>query len=418
MFEIDGDNNLTTLPKAVFVLSGKGGVGKTLISVNLAVRLKDKGAKVGLLDADFSASNTGYFLPLNDMQMALGREEFVPLLYEGMEIFSIPLIIGNSSVSMSGDQYSQLLYESITAAKWNAEYMIVDCPAGYGDELKTAAEVFSETLLGSIIVVQPAHELDARKALQLHKDLEMPILGLIENMSFFHAGVVTYKIFGESIVDRLGQEFDVPVFGKIPLSMKIRKQVEAKDPKLIETDAEPIINAVNAIMTANPQKPGFLVKIKEFMVNQIAKFLVEIMVTMNTEIDISAIQQQFGYPGGSIIRLNILNNKRQPLMDEPADWIINDGKLTIAKPLKGEYIFPDAQIDITLNAVKWALLGNKQMSNGAIYSFQDAQRLGQMKIYGDRSMVRGAFFMQHVFTTLSQNQNAMKKIRPLLEVLK
>lgn len=404
-------------PKAVLVLSGKGGVGKTLISVNLALQLKDKGAKVGLLDADFSASNTGYFLPLNDMLMALGREEFVPLQYEGMEIFSIPLILGDRSVSMSGDQYSQLLYDAVTAAKWNAEYMIVDCPAGYGDELKTAANVFSETLLGSIIVVQPAHELDARKALQLHKDLEMPILGLIENMSFFHAGVVNYKIFGESIVDRLGQEFEVPVFGKIPLSMKIRKQIEAKDPKLIETDAEPIINAVNAIVAAKPQKPGFLAKLKQFIVNQIAKLLLEVMVAVNTEINIPAIQQQFGYPGGSIIRLNILNDNFHPLMDEPADWIINDGKLTIAKAPKGERIFPDSQIDITLDAVKWALLGNKQMSNGAIYSFQDALRLGQMRVYGDRSMARGAFFMQHVFTALSQNQNAMKKIRPLLEVL-
>jgi ATP-binding protein involved in chromosome partitioning len=401
------------MPKAVLVISGKGGVGKTLISVNLALRLKDTGAKVGLLDADFSASNTGYFLPLENAQMALGREEFVPLLYDGMEIFSIPLILGNRSVSMNGDQYSQLLTDAVTAAKWNAEYIIVDCPAGYGDELKTAAKVFSESLLGSIIVVQPAHELDARKALQLHKDLEMPILGLIENMSFFHAGVVTYKIFGETVVDKLGQEFDVPVFGKIPLSMKIRKQIEAKDPKLIETDAEPITNAINAILAAKPQKPGFLAKLKQFLANQIAKLLLEVMLAVNTEINIPGVQQQFGYPGGAIIRLNILNDDGQPLMDQPADWIINEGKLTV---VKGEYHI-DSQIDITLSAIKRALLGNSFNSDGSVYGFQDALRLGQMRIYGNRSMARGAFFMQHVFIALSQNQNAMKRIRPLLEVL-
>lgn len=401
------------MPKAVLVISGKGGVGKTLISVNLALRLKDTGAKVGLLDADFSASNTGYFLPLENAQMVLGREEFVPLLYDGMEIFSIPLILGNRSVSMNGDQYSQLLTDAVTAAKWNAEYIIVDCPAGYGDELKTAAKVFSESLLGSIIVVQPAHELDARKALQLHKDLEMPILGLIENMSFFHAGVVTYKIFGETVVDKLGQEFDVPVFGKIPLSMKIRKQIEAKDPKLIETNAEPITNAINAILAAKPQKPGFLAKLKQFLANQIAKLLLEVMLAVNTEINIPGVQQQFGYPGGAIIRLNILNDDGQPLMDQPADWIINEGKLTV---VKGEYHI-DSQIDITLSAIKRALLGNSFNADGSVYGFQDALRLGQMRIYGNRSMARGAFFMQHVFIALSQNQNAMKRIRPLLEVL-
>ena len=163
--------------------------------------MKDRGKKAGLLDADFSASNSGYFLDLSGKSMGLSREEFHPIEYEGMEVFSMPLVLGEKSVSMTGDQYSLLLRDAVEAASWDAEYIVVDLPAGFGDELKAAAKVFSDSLLGSIIVTQPAHHLDASRALQLHKDLEMPVLGLIENMSYFKAGAAKYNIFGESVVD-------------------------------------------------------------------------------------------------------------------------------------------------------------------------------------------------------------------------
>ena len=296
-------------PKAVFVLSGKGGVGKTLVSVNLGLHLKEKGVRVGLLDADFSASNSGYFLNLSQRSIEMSREEFRPVEIEGstsgpgLEIFSIPLILGENAVSMTGDQYSQLLRDSVEATKWKAEYIIVDCPAGYGDELKEAAKVFSDSLLGSIIVLQPAHDLDARRALQLHKDLEMPVLGLIENMSFFRAGVVSYNIFGASIVDKLGEEFGVPVFGKIPLSMAIRKQIEEKNPKLTGECAEPIIKAIDVILQAKPQKPGFLEKIRTFLKQQLDKLIIELTLNINKEINIPNVQEKFGFPGGSICLL-------------------------------------------------------------------------------------------------------------------
>jgi len=397
---------------AVLVLSGKGGVGKTLVAVNIALQLKEKGFKTGLLDADFSASNTGFFLPVKDEQMRMEREILYPANIDGLEYFSMPLFLGEKSVSMTGDQYSQLLKDAVTAAEWQAEYLIVDCPAGYSDELKTAARIFSDVLLGSIIVTQPAHKLDTERALRLHKDLEMPILGLIENMSFLKVGKVEWKIFGESVVETLGEEFEVPVFGKIPLSMKIRKQIEQKDPLLKDVYAEPIIKAVNAILNAKPQKPGFIARMKKFLSTQLTKFVVELTVAINQEISIPQIQQTFGYPGGTIIRLNIYDEDMETIITQ-TDWIINEGKLTA---VEGEYHI-DSQIDITPKAFKWAFLGDKILTNGCPYTFQDALRLGQMRIYGERVMVRGAFFMQQVFQDLTQNSKAMDRIRPILKVL-
>lgn len=400
-------------PKAVLVLSGKGGVGKTLIAVNLALHLRDKGKKVGLLDADFSASNSGYFLPVQGKTLELLREEFRPIEIEGIQVFSIPLILGERSVSMTGDQYSQLLRDAASATLWDVEYLIIDCPAGFGDELKEAAKMYEDTLLGSVIVVQPAHVLDAKRALQLHKDLEMPILGLIENMSYFQQGDTPIKIFGDSVVDQLGTEFEVPVFGKIPLSLEIRAQVEKKDPQLKNAYGEPILKAVDAILVAKAQKPGFLAKQAAFVKGQLDRLIIEIALSVNTDISIPDLQQKFGYPGGSVIELNIMEDDMDHAI-ETTQWVVNAGKLTI---VEGENVAWDARIDVTFKAIKWTILQNHPMSNGNMYTFQDALRLGHMRIYGDRSMVRGAFFMQRVFVELAQNAQAMSKLKPLLEML-
>ena len=426
-------------PKCILVLSGKGGVGKTLIAVNLALDLRDQGKRVGLLDADFSASNSGYFLPVKGQSLELLREEFKPVEVEGIQLFSIPLILGDRAVSMTGDQYSQLFRDAASATQWDVEYLVIDCPAGFGDEFKEAAQIYEDALLGSIIVVQPAHVLDARRSLQLHKDLEMPILGLIENMSYFKVNrqregslpgdelhptmpeaadhkeeeEETIKIFGESVVDQLGTEFEVPVFGKIPLSLDIRAQVERKDPQLKEPYSQPLLKAVDAIMHAKPQKPGFLAKLAAFVKGQLDKLIIEIALSVNTDISIPDLQQKFGYPGGSVIELNIMENDMVHAIADPTQWVVNAGKLTVVE----EEVKWDARVDVTFKAIKWALLQNHQLSNGDMYTFQDALRLGHMKIYGEKSMVRGAFFMQRVFVELAQNATAMSKLKPVLELL-
>jgi ATP-binding protein involved in chromosome partitioning len=416
-------------PKCILVLSGKGGVGKTLMAVNLALDLRDKGKKVGLLDADFSASNSGYFLPVQGKSIELLREEFKPIEVEGIQLFSIPLILGDRSVSMTGDQYSQLLRDAASATLWDVEYLVIDLPAGFGDELKEAAKMYEDTLLGSVIVVQPAHVLDARRALQLHKDLEMPILGLIENMSYFkvhrqfedslpkdlvpNEDEQIIQIFGESVVDQLGTEFGVPVFGKIPLSLEIRAQVEKKQPQLKDPYDQPLLKAVDAILQAKPQKPGFLAKVKAFLKGQLDKLIIEIALSVNTDISIPDLQQKFGYPGGSVIELNIMEDGMDQAI-ETTEWVVNGGKLTV---VEGENVAWDARIDVTFKAVKWTILQNHPMSNGNMYTFQDALRLGHMRIYGERSMVRGAFFMQRVFVELAQNAQAMARLKPLLELL-
>lgn len=380
--------------------------------MNLALALKDRGKRVGLLDADFSASNVGYFIDLRGQSMGLSREEFHPASYEGLQVFSIPLVLGAKAVSMVGSQFSQLLTDAVEAATWDAEYMVVDLPPGFGDELKTAAKVFSDSLLGSVVVSQPAHHLDARRALQLHKDLEIPIIGLIENMSYFQAGAIKYAIFGESTVDKLGEEFGVPVLGKIPLSMEIKEGIEKKDPRLKGEFATPIESAVERILVTKPTKPGFLEKFKEMVKDFVDKLIIEMALSIKRELDIGGIQRSFGYPGGSIIRLNIMNDEMDRVITQ-TDWMVHEGKLVA---VDGDYEV-DAEIDITPKAMKWAILGNHTLSDGSTYNFESALRLGDMRLYGRGSMARGAYFMKNVFEELRKNEKAMGRIRPLLERL-
>lgn len=380
--------------------------------MNLALSLKDRGKKVGLLDADFSASNVGYFIDLSEQSMGLSREEFHPVAYEGLQVFSIPLVLGTKAVSMVGSQFSQLLTDAVEAATWDAEYMVVDLPPGFGDELKTAAKIFSDSLLGSIIVSQPAHHLDARRALQLHRDLEIPIIGLIENMSHFQAGAVKYAIFGESTVDKLGEEFEVPVLGRIPLSMEIRQSVEKGDPRLKGEFATPIENAVEKILVTEPKKPGFLERLREMVKDFVDKLIIEMALSINRELDIGGIQKSFGYPGGSIIRLNIMNDTMDGIVTQ-CDWMVQEGKLVA---VDGDYEV-DAEIDITPKAMKWAILGNRTLSDGSTYNFESALRLGDMRLYGRGSMAKGAYFMKNVFEELRKSERAMGRIRPILERL-
>lgn len=398
--------------KAVMVISGKGGVGKSLISANIALAL-NKVVPTGLLDADFSASNTGFFLNLNGMEIDTSGEIFTPVNYKGLQVFSIPLVFGEQAFTFEGSQKSQFLRDALCQTNWDCEYLVIDMPAGFGDQLKTAAYLLQEILLGSIIVVQPAHRLDGERTLRLHKDLEMPILGLIENMSYYTQGVTQAKIFGESVVEELGETFEVPIFGKIPLSMKIRDKVANKDPELPEEYIQPILNAVEAILQAEPVIPGFLSRVKQWLRGRVEEVLFQFAISANQSINIPEAMRKYGYPGGTIIRLNIMDESMNEIVSQ-ADWIINNGKFTI---VEGDDYEIDTQIDITPTALKHIFLKNKRNSNGSVYSFDDALRLGHMRVWGDRAMARGAYFMKRVFTDLSKEDTAMSRLRPVLEVL-
>jgi len=404
--------------KCVMVTGHKGGIGKTLISCNIALALAEKKKKTALIDADIASSNIAEFMNI-EQPMSLEREKLFPGRIDGIQAFSMSLLVGSKAVSMNSVQYSELLRDAIELGEWDAEYAIVDMPAGSADEFKRIISLFGNDFIGSVIVIQPAHETDARRVITLHIDNGIPIVGLIENMSSFKGGVVNYAIFGESIIDRIAKEFGLKNLGKIPLSMKIRKSVANKNPRLPEDLIKPINNAVDKIVTLQPKKPGFLTRIKEKVKGVIGKAVVTFVLAANKEVNIGALQQKFGYPGGRIIRLNVMDNNMEVAIVQ-ADFRIWDGKLVA---IEEQYTDQDivnngvCRIDIKPHAIANAILGNKQHADGSIYDLEAAWRLGDARIYGKGDTIRGAYFFKEVWNEVRQNQKALEKLAPLLEAL-
>jgi len=245
-----------------------------------------------------------------DERIRVGLDRITPVqVGDRLFVFSMSLLTGEDrGVAMSGEQYGQLLRDVVKCSEWNVSYQIVDMPAGLGSELLSLVSVFGNELLGSVIVTQPAHVLDARRLIELHVNNDIPVIGLIENMSGFECehGEI-YPIFGESVVDKLADEYGVRAFGSIPLSMEIRDAVAAGKPLLKRKLGKPIRECVNEILKLKPRRPGFLERVSEKVRGVVERAVVEMVVAVNQFIPIKTIMAEERLPGGSIVRLNLMD---------------------------------------------------------------------------------------------------------------
>jgi ATP-binding protein involved in chromosome partitioning len=210
----------------VAVSSGKGGVGKSTIAVNLALALKQMGAQVGLVDVDVYGPD----VPL--MMGARGRpgmfdNKIIPVEAHGIKIMSIGLLVAEKEALVwRGPMIHSAVQQFLRDVMWGPlDYLVFDMPPGTGDAQLSLSQVVP--LSGVVMVTTPQDValLDVRKALAMFRKLNVPILGLVENMSYFVAPDtgMRYAIFGEGGGARVAEEFDVPLLGQIPLEMETRK---------------------------------------------------------------------------------------------------------------------------------------------------------------------------------------------------
>ncbi len=287
------------MKKAICVCAVKGGVGKTLVALNLAKRLTKEG-RTALIDADLDNSSFSQFTGIEGVIKIDQEQRFRPYAWEDMEVFSMSLVTSrNQSVSMSGDRYVQIIDDVINRSLWNAEYYVFDMPGGSSDIFRSVLAIVGDYLAGDVIVSQPAMVDSTRKMLNLHEYLEIPVLGIIENMSWLKVGAITYHPFGKSTVDEIAAEFNVPVLGKIPLDPKIAESVQQGNPFLPEGLLEPIDNTVLAVIEADIRKPGFLEKlvhkVTDALKTEVEKVLASVIISANKTHDISAIRRNTGF---------------------------------------------------------------------------------------------------------------------------
>lgn len=244
-------DNRAVLPgvkNIIVVGSGKGGVGKSTIAVNLALGLAREGAAVGLLDADIHGPSIPMMLGIRDERPKMmdvgGKGQIVPIECYGIKVMSIGLLIDEKqAVIWRGPQASSALRQFISDVAWGElDYLVVDLPPGTGDVQLTMVQTVPVT--GAVIVSTPqaVAAADARKAITMFRQpqINVPVLGIIENMAYFTPEELPdnkYYIFGKGGARQMAEQFEVPFLGEVPLVQSIREGGDAGKPAMVSGDA-------------------------------------------------------------------------------------------------------------------------------------------------------------------------------------
>ncbi|MBI3536924.1 MAG: Mrp/NBP35 family ATP-binding protein [Chloroflexi bacterium] len=220
----------------IAVASGKGGVGKSTVAVNLACALAQNGARVGLLDADVHGPNIPLMMGVNEQPMAFG-ERIIPLIAHGVKLMSMGFLVpAETPVIWRGPMLSQALRQFLTDVVWGElDYLIVDLPPGTGDAQLSLVQSIS--LSGAVLVTTPNEVAlaDVVKGLEMFRQMEIPILGVIENMSYFVCDQCNKRhyIFARAGGQRLAEKLDLNFFGEIPLDEYARAGGDTGKPVVI-----------------------------------------------------------------------------------------------------------------------------------------------------------------------------------------
>jgi ATP-binding protein involved in chromosome partitioning len=235
----------------VAVSSGKGGVGKSTVAVNLAVSLARDGARVGLLDADVYGPNVPLMLGVGHMQPRVNVNKLVPLEAHGVRLMSMAVLKpGDEPMIVRGPILHGLVRQFLQDVQWGElDYLIVDMPPGTGDVQLSLAQLVP--VQGAVLVTTPQEVAlaDVRRALRMFETVNVPVLGVVENMSYFVAPDTgtRYNIFGEGGGRKLSAEYGVPFLGAVPLAMQVREGGDNGVPVVVSDPDSPQAAAFRAV---------------------------------------------------------------------------------------------------------------------------------------------------------------------------
>jgi ATP-binding protein involved in chromosome partitioning len=235
-----GKTPVPGIKRIIAIGSGKGGVGKSTTSVNIALALAAEGLRVGLLDADLYGPSVPKLLGIEGQPAIRDDGIFTPHTAHGLKVMSIgSMLTQDQAVVWRGPMATSALRQLLRETDWdNIDVLVIDLPPGTGD---IHISLFQQTVVDGVVIVSTPQDLaliDAKKAIDMLRRMEVPMVGLIENMSYFIAPDTgkRYDIFGTGGAERAAESLAIPFLGAIPLVMSIRENSDAGLPPMV---AEP-----------------------------------------------------------------------------------------------------------------------------------------------------------------------------------
>ncbi len=244
---LQGVKPIKNVKNIIAIASGKGGVGKSTTAVNLALALAKDGANVGILDADIYGPSQPRMLGIDNKPESKDGKTMEPLIGHGIQAMSIGFLVDQETPMIwRGPMVTQALEQLLNDTQWkNLDYLIVDMPPGTGDiQLSLSQKV---PVSGAVIVTTPQDIalLDARKGLKMFEKVNVPILGIVENMSLHICANCGHEepIFGQGGGQKMSTDYAVDLLGSLPLDLQIRQQVDGGNPSVV-ADPESRITAL------------------------------------------------------------------------------------------------------------------------------------------------------------------------------
>jgi ATP-binding protein involved in chromosome partitioning len=253
---------LAQVKNVVCVASGKGGVGKSTMTANLAAALKAEGQATGALDCDVYGYSIPRMLGVNSKPEVNAERKIVPLTApSGVKVMSIGFFLEeNAAVVWRGPMLHKAIQQFLEDVDWGElDYLLLDLPPGTGDVSMTLAQLLPQAKILIVTTPQPAAQSVARRSAEMAEKVDLELLGVIENMSAFTGpDGQRVTIFGEGGGQLLADELDVPLLGKVPLSEELREAADAGSPLVLEQPNSPaaqaIRDAARGIVAATPQE--------------------------------------------------------------------------------------------------------------------------------------------------------------------
>jgi ATP-binding protein involved in chromosome partitioning len=222
----------------VAVGSGKGGVGKTTLAVNLALALSKMGNRVGLLDADVYGPNVPLMLGTNEQPKVQGEGQIIPVNAHGLKVISVGFLNpGDKPLIWRGPMLHSIIRQFISSVDWGQlDYLIIDLPPGTGDVALSLIQTVP--LTGSIVVSTPSDVAlqDARKAIEMFRQMKVDIVGIVENMSYFVCPHCQHEvdIFSRGGAEKMAKQFDAAFLGSVELDPEIGRSGDSGSPAVLK----------------------------------------------------------------------------------------------------------------------------------------------------------------------------------------